>query len=38
MMSSLALTLPILVKGMIGIFAVIGILVLTTMVLNKLTK
>ena len=38
MVASLALTLPILVKGMLGIFAVIGVLILTIMILNKLTK
>lgn len=38
MLDSLAVTLPILVKGMLGIFAVIGVLVLTTKLLNKLTK
>lgn len=38
MAASLSLTLPILVKGMLGIFAVIGVLVLTIVVLNKLTK
>lgn len=37
-MDSLALTLPIMIKGMLGIFAVIGVLVLTIMLLNKLTK
>ena len=37
-MDSLALTLPIMLKGMLGIFAVIGVLVLTIMILNKLTK
>ena len=38
MAASLSLTLPILVKGMVGIFAVIGSLVLTTMILNKISK
>lgn len=38
MLDSLALTLPIMLKGMIGIFAVIGVLILTIMILNKLTK
>lgn len=38
MVASLALTLPIMLKGMLGIFAVIGALVLCIMVLNKLTK
>lgn len=38
MAASLSLTLPILAKGMLGIFAVIGVLVLTIVVLNKLTK
>ena len=38
MFASLSLTLPILVKGMVGIFAVIGVLVLTIMGLNQLTK
>lgn len=37
-MESLALTLPIMLKGMLGIFAVIGVLVLTILLLNKLTK
>ena len=37
-MDTLALTLPIMLKGMLGIFAVIGVLVLTIMILNKLTK
>lgn len=37
-MDSLALTLPIMLKGMLGIFAVIGVLILTIMILNKLTK
>ena len=30
--------MPILVKGMLGVFAVIGVIVLATMLLNKLTK
>ena len=38
MFASLSLTLPILVKGMVGIFAVIGVLVLTIMGMNQLTK
>ena len=38
MLDSLALTLPIMLKGMVGIFAVIGVLILTIMILNKLTK
>lgn len=38
MLESIALTLPILIKGMVGIFAVIGVLVLSIMILNKLTK
>lgn len=38
MLDTLALTLPIMLKGMLGIFAVIGVLVLTIMILNKLTK
>lgn len=37
-MDSLSVTLPILAKGMLGVFAVIGVIVLTTMLLNKLTK
>ncbi len=37
-MDSLSVTLPILAKGMLGAFAVIGVIVLTTMLLNKLTK
>ena len=38
MLDSLALTLPIMLEGMLGIFAVIGVLILTIMILNKLTK
>lgn len=38
MLDTLALTLPIMLKGMLGIFAVIGVLILTIMILNKLTK
>lgn len=37
-MDTLALTLPILVKGMLGIFAVIGVIILATVILNKVTK
>ena len=37
-MESLAKTLPIMLEGMVGIFAVIGVLILTIMILNKLTK
>ena len=35
---ALAQTLPILAKGMAGIFLVIGILVLATAILNKMTR
>lgn len=35
---ALAQTLPILVKGMAGIFLVIGIIVLATAILNKMTR
>lgn len=35
---ALAQTLPILAKGMAGIFLVIGIIVLATAVLNKMTR
>ena len=30
-------TLPILISGMLGVFLVIGVIVLTTILLNKLT-
>ena len=35
---ALAQTLPILAKGMAGIFLVIGIIVLATVILNKMTR
>ena len=35
---ALAQTLPILAKGMAGIFLVIGIIVLATAILNKTTR
>jgi hypothetical protein len=35
---ALAQTLPILAKGMAGIFLVIGIIVLATAILNKMTR
>ena len=35
---ALAQTLPILAKGMAGIFLVIGVIVLATAILNKLTR
>lgn len=35
---ALAQTLPMLAKGMIGIFLVIGMIVLATAILNKLTN
>lgn len=34
----LAQTLSIMLEGMFGIFAVIGVIILVTMLLNKLTK
>ncbi len=34
----LAKTLSIMLEGMLGIFAVIGVIILVTMLLNKLTK
>ena len=38
MLESFSVTLPMLGKGMLGVFAVIGILGLTIAVLNKLSK
>lgn len=38
MFDSLTLTLPVMLKGMLGIFAVIGVIILVTMLLNKFTK
>lgn len=38
MLESLSVTLPMLAKGMIGVFAVIGILVLATMAMNHWGK
>ena len=35
---ALAQTLPIFTKGMAGIFLVIGIIVLATAILNKMTR
>lgn len=35
---ALSQTLPILAKGMAGIFLVIGIIVLATAILNKMTR
>lgn len=35
---ALAQTLPMLTKGMAGIFLVIGVIVLATAILNKLTN
>lgn len=35
---ALAQTLPILAKGMAGIFLVIGIIVLATAILNKMAR
>lgn len=35
---ALAQTLPIFAKGMTGIFLVIGIIVLATAILNKMTR
>ena len=35
---ALAQTLPMMGKGMAGIFLVIGVIVLATAILNKLTK
>ncbi len=38
MLESLSVTLPMLAKGMVGVFAVIGILVLATMAMNHWGK
>lgn len=38
MLESLSVTLPMLAKGMLGVFAVIGVLVVAVAVLNKLSK
>ena len=38
MLDSLAYTLPIMAKGMLGIFVVLGVIVLAVALLNKLTK
>lgn len=38
MLESLSVTLPMLVKGMLGVFAVIGVLVVAVAILNKLSK
>ncbi len=38
MLDSLYVTLPMLAKGMVGVFAVIGILVLATMAMNHFGK
>ena len=38
MLESLSVTVPMLVKGMAGVFCVIGILVLGTMALNHWGK
>ena len=38
MLESLSVTLPMLAKGMLGVFAVIGVLVVAVAILNKLSK
>lgn len=38
MLESLSVTLPMLGKGMLGVFAVIGVLVVAVAILNKLSK
>ena len=38
MLESLSVTLPMLVNGMLGVFAVIGVLVVAVMILNKAGK
>ena len=38
MLESLSVTLPMLAKGMVGVFAVTGILVLATMAMNHWGK
>ena len=38
MLESLSVTLPMLAKGMLGVFAVIGVLVVAVTILNKLSK
>ncbi len=38
MLESLSVTLPMLAKGMLGVFAVIGVLVVAVAILNKFSK